>query len=167
MANPFASARTSLTEQIFATSGAFGRQGGGFNASVGRFDPNLEEAFRNRAFGQGVNALSSGLANLSGQEAGFLENQRQFDLNFGLQQDIFNAEKKAGEPNFSDYLGGAGSLALGVGSLFMGNPLGAVAGFSGAYNSFGGGSFGRSQPALEGYGSNSGFDPSLGFKPYR
>ena len=127
MPNPFAAQRQNLIPQLFRQAMNFGQSGVGGLSSQGSFDPNLAESIRNRAFGQAINAGSMGLTNLAGQEAGFLENQRQFDLQHQMQQamlqlqrDMFDAEKKAGKTNIWDIVGGIGGLLPGVGSIFQG-----------------------------------------------
>ena len=127
MPNPFAAQRQNLIPQLFRQAMNFGQSGVGGLSSQGSFDPNLAESIRNRAFGQAINAGSMGLTNLAGQEAGFLENQRQFDLQHQMQQamlqlqrDMFDAEKRAGKTNIWDIVGGIGGLLPGVGSIMQG-----------------------------------------------
>ena len=128
---PFSAQRQMLMPQLFRQAMNFGQTGAGGLSSRGIFDPNLAEAMRNQAFGQAINAGSMGLTNLAGQEAGWLENRRQFDeqMSFNeaqlqLQRDMFNAEKRAGKTNIWDVVGGIGGLLPGVGSIFQG--LGAL-----------------------------------------
>ena len=119
--NPFQITRQQLPGQLFGQANIFGQQGASFLSSTeGGFDPNLAQSLRNLSIGQAQTSLGGSLADLAGQEARFNENQRQFDLNFGLQQDMFNAEKKAGKTNIWDIISGVASFGSGVGSVMKG-----------------------------------------------
>ena len=119
--NPFQIARQQLPAQLFGQANIFGQQGASFLSSTeGGFDPNLAQSLRNLSIGQAQTSLGGSLADLAGQEARFNENQRQFDLNFGLQQDMFNAEKKAGKTNIWDIISGVASFGSGVGAVMNG-----------------------------------------------
>lgn len=141
--NPFQLQRQNLGSQLFGSASAFGQQSSGFLQSRGTFDPNLQEAQKQMAFQQAIEALSMGLTDLSGKEAMFGENQRQFDLGFGLQQQQFGENQRqfdiqqafqqqqfdyqrhmAGKgPNIFDWVTGIAGAAGGFGSL-----LGALGG---------------------------------------
>ena len=130
--NPFQLQRQNLGSQLFGSASQFGQQSSGFLQSRGTFYPNLQEAQKQMAFQQAIEALSMGLTDLSGKEAMFGENQRQFDLNFGLQekqlafqQQQFDYQRHmAGKgPNIFDWVTGIAGAAGGFGSL-----LGALGG---------------------------------------
>jgi len=118
--NPFQTARQQIPQQLLGQAEVFGQQGASFLSSTGSFDPNIEQALRTQNIGQAQTGIGAALSNLAGQEANFFEDQRRFDEQIGLQREIFEAEKKAGEPNIWDIITGVGSFLPGVGSVFQG-----------------------------------------------
>ena len=108
--NPFQIARQQLPAQLFGQANIFGQQGASFLSSTeGGFDPNLAQSLRNLSIGQAQTSLGGSLAALAGQEA-----------RFKLQQDMFNAEKKAGKTNIWDIISGVASFIPGVGAVMNG-----------------------------------------------
>jgi hypothetical protein len=129
--NPFARLSQTLGGRLSRQAGLFGEQQQQALLSGGRFDPAMAASARQRAFGSAQSALSSGLANLAGQEGQFLEQQRQFNVGEGgrrflgasqlsLQERELQAMLEAAKPNWMDAAIGIGGLLPGIGSIFSG-----------------------------------------------
>ncbi len=110
--DPYAAMRNELARIMFSQANIFGQQGAGFLSSQGRFDPNLAEGMRLSAFGQAQGNLSTGLADLTGKQANFFEQRRQFDLSYELQRRALEEEIKASKPNALDWITGIGTLGI-------------------------------------------------------
>ncbi len=118
--DPFGALRQTLGKRLFNAAGVFGDQGAANLSGQGRFDPNLAAAIRQRAFGQASMGLSTGLADLAGQEGQFREGQREFNTKNIMELLQSSEEWQAAQPNFWTYLTAGTKLLSGVGSLATG-----------------------------------------------
>ena len=119
--NPFALLRQNLPGQLFSGARSQAGLGKSFLSSRGIFDPNLEAAVESDAFGKAIQALSSGMGELTAREGEFTEGQRRFDITtqlqnrqLDLQEREFNSRNEFGP---FDIVAGIGGLLSGVGSL--------------------------------------------------